>query len=79
MLLFMEYCSEGTVSDAARLGLSEPIIRKYTHDILEAISILHENQVVHRDIKGIVVGHIAKSRIVKPTSLCVCDSCVAKI
>lgn len=52
MLLFMEYCSEGTLADAARLGLSEEMIRRYTRDILVAISVLHEKQVVHRDIKG---------------------------
>ena len=52
MLLFMEYCSEGTVADAAKLGLSEEMIRKYTCGILYAISVLHDKGVVHRDIKG---------------------------
>ena len=52
MLLFMEYCSEGTVADAAKLGLAEEMIRKYTCEILDAVAFLHDKQVVHRDIKG---------------------------
>ena len=52
MLIFMEYCSEGTVAEVAALGLSEPMIRKYTSEILVAVNVLHDHGIVHRDIKG---------------------------
>ena len=52
MLIFMEYCAHGTIADVAKLGLSEGMVRKYTADILGAVSVLHENGIVHRDIKG---------------------------
>lgn len=60
MIIFMEYCQNGTIADLARqesmeggrMGLSEGMIRKYTSEILTAIHILHENAIVHRDIKG---------------------------
>ena len=48
----MEYCNEGTISDAARNGLPEAMIRRYTKQILVAIDFLHESGIVHRDIKG---------------------------
>lgn len=67
----MEYCQNGTIADLARqecvdggrMGLSEGMIRKYTSEILTAIHILHENAIVHRDIKGANVfltpdGHV---------------------
>ncbi|XP_013387498.1 mitogen-activated protein kinase kinase kinase 4-like [Lingula anatina] len=52
MVIFMEYCDEGTIEEAAKMGLTEPLIRKYTKEILVAISLLHDNKIVHRDIKG---------------------------
>ncbi|EDV25031.1 uncharacterized protein TRIADDRAFT_24805, partial [Trichoplax adhaerens] len=52
LLIFMEYCNEGTISDAAKNGLPEAMIRRYTKQILVAIDFLHENGIVHRDIKG---------------------------
>lgn len=50
--IFMEYCPGGTVADAAKQGLPEDMIRKYTKEILVAINFLHEHNIVHRDIKG---------------------------
>ncbi len=65
MLLFMEYCSGGTLADAARHGLSEEIIRKYTHEVLVAISVLHDKQVVHRDIKGVFTTRTSSNTSVR--------------
>jgi len=48
----MEYCSHGTIEEAAKQGLPEVVIRRYTKDLLTAIDFLHEHNVVHRDIKG---------------------------
>ena len=52
MLIFMEYCEEGTIEEVAKQGLPEGMVRKYTAEILIAINVLHENGIVHRDIKG---------------------------
>jgi len=53
LLLFMEYCGEGTLEEASRGGqLPELMIRRYSRDTLLGISYLHENGIAHRDIKG---------------------------
>ena len=52
MFIFMEYCADGTISDVAKLGLPESMIRVYTYQILVAVSVLHEKGIVHRDVKG---------------------------
>ncbi|CAH1799809.1 unnamed protein product [Owenia fusiformis] len=52
MFVFMEYCDEGTIEEASRLVLDEPIIRQYTREILVAVNVLHDNSIIHRDIKG---------------------------
>ena len=52
MFIFMEYCADGTIQDVASLGLPEDMIRVYTAQILEAVSVLHEHGIVHRDVKG---------------------------
>ncbi|KAK0064372.1 mitogen-activated protein kinase kinase kinase 4 isoform X1 [Biomphalaria pfeifferi] len=52
MLMFMEYCDSGSIEEVARIGLPEYMIRRYTHEIVHAIAHLHENNIVHRDIKG---------------------------
>ena len=52
MLMFMEFCDTGSLEEVARAGLSEYIIRRYTHEIVQAVAHLHENNIVHRDIKG---------------------------
>ena len=48
----MEYCPGGTLADAAKAGLPEEMIRKYTKELLIAVNVLHEHDIVHRDIKG---------------------------
>ncbi|CAB4056133.1 MAP3K4 [Lepeophtheirus salmonis] len=55
MLIFMEYCPEGTLEDlvtSTESGLVESSVRRYARQLLEAVTVLHENQIVHRDIKG---------------------------
>jgi len=51
-MIFMEYCSHGTIEEVAKQGLTEVFIRRYTKDVLKAIDFLHERNVIHRDIKG---------------------------
>ena len=53
MLIFMEYCAEGTIEEVAKQGLSEGMVRKYTEQLLIAVNVLHEHGIVHRDIKGV--------------------------
>uniref|UniRef100_A0AAY4DGD6 Mitogen-activated protein kinase kinase kinase 4 n=1 Tax=Denticeps clupeoides TaxID=299321 RepID=A0AAY4DGD6_9TELE len=52
MYIFMEYCDEGTLEEVSRLGLQEHVIRLYSKQITTAINVLHDNGIVHRDIKG---------------------------
>ena len=55
MLVFMEYCDRGTLEEAAKMGLPEHNIRVYTREILLAVNYLHENNILHRDIKGNII------------------------
>ncbi|XP_060581220.1 mitogen-activated protein kinase kinase kinase 4-like isoform X3 [Ruditapes philippinarum] len=52
MLVFMEYCDRGTIDEVSRVGLTEDLIRLYTKELLKAVQVLHDNGIVHRDIKG---------------------------
>ncbi|XP_065056880.1 mitogen-activated protein kinase kinase kinase 4-like [Rhopilema esculentum] len=52
MLIFMEYCEDGTIAEVSKIGLPEEIIRVYTQQIVKAVRFVHEHGIVHRDIKG---------------------------
>lgn len=54
LTIFMEYMPGGSVKDQLKAygALKESVTRKYTRQILEGVSYLHSNMIVHRDIKG---------------------------
>lgn len=52
LLIFMEYCSEGTLEGVCREGLLDMrCVRRYTHFLLKAVAFIHMKMVIHRDIK----------------------------
>ncbi|KAF4086743.1 hypothetical protein AMELA_G00087780 [Ameiurus melas] len=52
--IFMEYIPGGSISNILnRFGpLPEKVLALYTHQILEGVVYLHDNRVIHRDLKG---------------------------
>ncbi|XP_071967176.1 mitogen-activated protein kinase kinase kinase 3 [Engystomops pustulosus] len=54
LTIFMEYMPGGSVKDQLKAygALTENVTRRYTRQILEGVSYLHSNMIVHRDIKG---------------------------
>lgn len=51
----MEFCAEGTLESlvaGSGNGLPESLVRKYTHQLLSAVEVLHSHGIVHRDIKS---------------------------
>lgn len=54
MLIFMEFCAEGTLENlvgASENGLPELLVRKYTFQLVSGVVVLHDHGIVHRDIK----------------------------
>ncbi|XP_075215623.1 mitogen-activated protein kinase kinase kinase 4 isoform X2 [Lycorma delicatula] len=54
MLIFMELCTQGTLESlvaATESGLPEPLVRRYTNQLVKAVATLHQHSIVHRDIK----------------------------
>ncbi|ESP00814.1 hypothetical protein LOTGIDRAFT_64389, partial [Lottia gigantea] len=52
--IFMQFVPGGSLANVlARFGaLEESVFRRYTRQILEGVEYLHQNDVIHRDIKG---------------------------
>uniref|UniRef100_A0A1I8AFZ6 Protein kinase domain-containing protein n=1 Tax=Steinernema glaseri TaxID=37863 RepID=A0A1I8AFZ6_9BILA len=51
MMIFMEYCHEGTLERVCRERLDLTYVRRYTHQLLSAVEYIHSKNIVHRDIK----------------------------
>lgn len=54
MLLFMELCVEGSLEAlvGASGALAEPTVRRYTKQLVSAVTELHARGIAHRDIKS---------------------------
>uniref|UniRef100_A0A8C4XVK6 Protein kinase domain-containing protein n=1 Tax=Falco tinnunculus TaxID=100819 RepID=A0A8C4XVK6_FALTI len=50
--IFMEFVPGGSISSISFGPLPEIVLCKYTKQILQGVAYLHDNCVVHRDIKG---------------------------
>ncbi|XP_041923503.1 mitogen-activated protein kinase kinase kinase 22 [Alosa sapidissima] len=52
--IFVEFMPGGSIKDQLKAygALTEKVTRRYTRQILQGVSYLHGNMIVHRDIKG---------------------------
>ncbi|KAJ8386145.1 hypothetical protein AAFF_G00176530 [Aldrovandia affinis] len=52
--IFVEFMAGGSIKDQLKAygALTEKVTRRYTRQILQGVSYLHSNMIVHRDIKG---------------------------
>ncbi|KAG9303282.1 hypothetical protein G9A89_013608 [Geosiphon pyriformis] len=66
--IFMEYCKGGSLGSLLEHGRieDENIIKYYTQQMLKGLIYLHENNIVHRDIKpdNILLDHMGKIKFV---------------
>lgn len=53
-LIFYFLSLQGSIKDQLKAygALTEKVTRRYTRQILQGVSYLHSNMIVHRDIKG---------------------------
>lgn len=53
--IVMEYCGMGSIKDIIRItkiGLKEEVIGALAYSIIEGLYYLHNNKMIHRDIKS---------------------------
>ncbi|KAF1769196.1 hypothetical protein GCK72_001010 [Caenorhabditis remanei] len=51
VIIFMEFCSEGTLERICHGRMDLKMVRQYTHSLLRAVQYLHTQKIIHRDIK----------------------------
>lgn len=59
----MELCAEGTLENlisATENGLPEALLRRFTKQLVNGVDILHQNAIVHRDIKSKIFVYFLK-------------------
>uniref|UniRef100_A0AAX7UAV2 Protein kinase domain-containing protein n=1 Tax=Astatotilapia calliptera TaxID=8154 RepID=A0AAX7UAV2_ASTCA len=54
LTIFVEFMPGGSIKDQLKAygALTEKVTKRYTRQILQGVSYLHSNMIVHRDIKG---------------------------
>lgn len=51
VIIFMEYCSQGTLERICHGKMDLKMVRQYTNSLLRAVQYLHSHKIIHRDIK----------------------------